>query len=125
MRRSGYALGGLFAATTALCAPAVLAQDGGVRLVFGIENRLEISRNTDLSVPATGTDVLDATQLSFGITTETAIDRLEFAASAALDRRELCRSGRDRVRLRPGVGNAVLSPRSACRRPRHHGRIPP
>lgn len=84
MRRSGLALGGLCAATTALCAPAVLAQDGGVRLVFGIENRLELSHNSDLSVPAGGTDVLDATRLSFGIRSETAIDRLEFAASGAL-----------------------------------------
>jgi hypothetical protein len=84
MRRSGLAFGGLCAVTTALTSSAVLAQDGGVRLVFGLENRLEIARNSDLSVPATGTEVVNATVLSFGLTSETAIDRLEFNASGAL-----------------------------------------
>lgn len=84
MRRSGLAFGGLCAVTTALTSSAVLAQDGGVRLVFGLENRLEIARNSDLSVPASGTEVVNATVLSFGLTTETAIDRLEFNASGAL-----------------------------------------
>ena len=84
MRRSGLALGGLYAVTTALSSSASLAQDGGVRMVFGLENRLEIARNAELSVPATGTDVLDVTRLSFGLTTETAIDRLQFTASGAL-----------------------------------------
>lgn len=84
MRRSGLALGGVCAVTTALTSSAALAQDGGVRLVFGLENRLEIARNSELSVPATGTDVINATVLSFGLTTETAIDRLEFTASGAI-----------------------------------------
>jgi opacity protein-like surface antigen len=84
MRRSGLALGGLYAVTTALTSSAVLAQDGGVRLVFGLENRLEIARNSDLSVPAGGTEVINATVLSFGLTTETAIDRLDFEVSGAL-----------------------------------------
>ena len=84
MRRSGLAFGGLCAATTALTSSALLAQDGGVRLVFGLENRLEIAHNSELSVPATGTDVVNATVLSFGLTTETAIDRLDFFVSGAL-----------------------------------------
>jgi opacity protein-like surface antigen len=84
MRRSGLALGGIYAVTTALCSSAALAQDGGVRLVFGLENRLEVARNSELSVPATGTEVVNATVLSFGVTSETAIDRLDFFVSGAL-----------------------------------------
>lgn len=84
MRRSGLALGGFYAVTTALSSTASLAQDGGVRMVFGFENRLEVARNAELSVPATGTDILNVTRLSFGLTTETAIDRLAFTATGAL-----------------------------------------
>jgi hypothetical protein len=84
MRRSGLAIGGFCAATAALSSPAALAQDGGVRMVFGLENRLEIARNIDLTTPATGTNVINATRLSFGLTTETAIDRLDFTASGAV-----------------------------------------
>lgn len=84
MRRSGLALGGFCAVGAALSSSAAMAQDGGVRMVFGLENRLEISRNTDLSVPATGTDIIDETRLSFGLFAETAIDRLEFSTSGAL-----------------------------------------
>lgn len=83
MRRSGLALGGSLAVTAALSSSA-FAQDGGVRMIFGLENRLEISRNIDLSVPATGTDITNVTRLSFGLVTETQIDRLEFSASGAL-----------------------------------------
>lgn len=53
-------------------------------MVIGLENRLEIVRNDDLSVPAGGTDIANVTRLSFGLTTETAIDRLSFAVSGAL-----------------------------------------
>ena len=83
MRRSGLALGGFCAVGALLSSPA-LAQDGGVRMVFGLENRLEISRNTDLSVPATGTDITDVTRLSFGLVSETPIDRIELSLSGAL-----------------------------------------
>jgi opacity protein-like surface antigen len=84
MRRSGLALGGFCAVSAAISSSASLAQDGGVLLTFGIENRLEIVRNDDLAVPATGTDVTNATRLSFGLRSETAIDRLDFSASGAL-----------------------------------------
>ena len=84
MRRSGLALGGFCTACAALSSPAALAQDGGMRIVFGLENRLEISRNDRLSVPATGTGVSNATRLSFGLTSEREIDRLEVLASGAL-----------------------------------------
>ena len=41
MRRYGIAFGGLCALTTALSPCAVLAQDGGVLITFGFENRFE------------------------------------------------------------------------------------
>lgn len=84
MRRSGLALGG-FVALGALALPGVtLAQDGGVSMVFGLENRFEFVHNDSLAVPAAGTDIANVTRLSFGLTTETAIDRLAFAVSGAV-----------------------------------------
>lgn len=84
MRRTGPALGGIAAVCTALSSSAVLAQDGGMRIIFGLENRLELSRNDRLSVPATGTGITNATRLSFGLISSRAIDQLEFSASGAL-----------------------------------------
>lgn len=84
MRRTGLALGGVCTACALLSSSAVQAQDGGILLTFGIENRLEIVRNDDLSVPSSGTDVANVTVLSFGLISETAIDRLAFAASGAM-----------------------------------------
>lgn len=55
-----------------------------MRIVFGLENRLEISRNDRLSVPASGTDIRNATRLSFGLTSVREIDRLDFTASGAV-----------------------------------------
>ena len=83
MRRSGIAFGRSCAVLTALSPCAALAQDGGVLLTFGIENRIEVVRNDALSVPGTGTDISNATALSFGLLAETQIDRLSFAATGA------------------------------------------
>lgn len=78
--------GVLVLCAAALTAPAAMAQEGpgGVRLVFGIEQRVEYGRNLGLTVPAEGATTASATTLSFGLSSETALDRLEFAASAAL-----------------------------------------
>ena len=83
MRRFGLALGG-FSAVSAVLSSTAFAQDGGMRIVFGLENRLEISRNERLSVPAAGTDIRALTRLSFGLSSIREIDRLEFTASGAL-----------------------------------------
>ncbi|MES2548578.1 MAG: hypothetical protein V4630_02655 [Pseudomonadota bacterium] len=83
MRRSGIAFGGFCAITTVLSPAIAAAQDGGVLLTFGFENRLEVVRNESLSVPAEGTDVANVTSLSFGLISETALDRLSFLASGA------------------------------------------
>ena len=83
MRRSGLALGGFCAVSAALSSSA-MAQDGGMRIIFGLENRLEISRNERLSVPAAGTDIREVTRLSFGLSSIREIDRLDFTASGAL-----------------------------------------
>ncbi len=78
MRHTGHLIGGVCALGAALVPGASRAQEGGLLLRFGIENRLEISRNSDLSVPAEGTEVANATLLSFGLSSETTIDRLTF-----------------------------------------------
>lgn len=83
MRRSGIAFGGICAVTTALSPCALFAQDGGVVLTFGFENRLEVARNGDLAVPAEGTDISNVTTLSFGLTSETQIDRISLDVSGA------------------------------------------
>ncbi|MBL9075328.1 porin [Tabrizicola sp.] len=84
MRQSGLALGGFCAVCAALSSSAALAQDGGMRIIFGLENRLEFSRNDRLSVPATGSNISNATRLSFGLISNREIDQLEFSASGAL-----------------------------------------
>jgi hypothetical protein len=84
MRRSGLLSGGLSAGIMAFAACGASAQDGGLRLIFGIENRIEVERNSSLSVPAAGTTVSNVTALSFGLISETALDRLEFNASGAV-----------------------------------------
>ncbi len=84
MRRSGQLFSGAFALGATLLPGASLAQEGGTLLTFGIENRLEISRNADLAVPAEGTDIANVTLLSFGILSETALDRLEFAVTGGI-----------------------------------------
>ncbi|MGL4236950.1 hypothetical protein [Tabrizicola sp.] len=83
MLRFGPVRGGFCAICAVLTPLSGFAQDGGLRLVFGIENRLEVTRNADLSVPATGTEVANVTQLTFGLISETALDRLEFSATGA------------------------------------------
>lgn len=84
MRRTGQLFGGVCALGATLLPGASLAQEGGTLLTFGIENRFEVSRNADLAVPADGTDIANVTQLSFGIQSETALDRLEFEVTGGI-----------------------------------------
>lgn len=81
-----FPLGGAIGLGAALMASAATAQDadGGLRLVFGIEERLEYGHNLALAVPAEGSTSSAATTLSFGLYASTPLDRLEFTASAAL-----------------------------------------
>lgn len=78
MRQSGQFLGGVCALGAALLPAAGSAQDSDLLVYFGVENRLELDRNSSLSVPATGTDIANVTLLSFGLRSETALDRIEF-----------------------------------------------
>lgn len=84
MHRSVLTAGGLISIAAGVMPLAALAQDGGLQLRFGIENRIEVVRNPDLAVPAEGTSVANVTALSFGLLTETGIDRFDLAASGAL-----------------------------------------
>jgi hypothetical protein len=78
MRRSGQFIGGVCALGAALLPGEVRAQDSDLLVYFGIENRLELSHNESLSVPAAGTEVSNVTLLSFGLNSETALDRINF-----------------------------------------------
>jgi hypothetical protein len=64
---------------SALCLPipSVMAQDaGGVQIVAGIEQGIEAGRNIALEVPDEGNSLATTTRLSFGISSETPIERL-------------------------------------------------
>lgn len=66
-------------------ATGVAAQDvGGVRQTFDVEQRFEFGRNLDLATPAAGSSAVAATVLSYGLFSETPLDRLAFTASGAL-----------------------------------------
>lgn len=58
--------------------------DGGVRLVFGIEYSIEVGDNLALTVPSEGSSTVAATTLSFGFSSQTAVESLDFFGSAAL-----------------------------------------
>lgn len=91
MLRTGHIVAGLCAVGATCLSGAASAQDGGVLLTFGIENRLEISRNASLSIPSEGTEVANVTLLSFGLVSETALDRLSFGVTGGL----IARTGDD------------------------------
>lgn len=81
----GYSLRSAFGLCAAcLTASAAVAQDGGLRLVFGIEQTIEFGRNLGLTVPAEGSSTTAATTLSFGLISEAPLDRLEFTGSGAI-----------------------------------------
>jgi len=79
--RAGLALG---AACLVPSLAAAQDDDGGVRLVFGLEQRLEAGRNVGLDVPDEGSTTSAVTRLSFGLSSITPIDQLEISASSAL-----------------------------------------
>lgn len=84
MRRFGLTTGGLVSVVAGMVPFGVQAQDGGMLLTFGFENRIEIVGNSALEVPAGGTSVANVTALSFGFLSETELDRLAFNVSGAL-----------------------------------------
>ena len=80
----GILLGG---AATGILALPVLAQDAGERargLTFGIEQSLEVGRNLDLSVPASGQSAIATTRLSLGYFDATAVSRFSFDVNGVL-----------------------------------------
>lgn len=74
----------LVAAAGAVATSAAAQEAGGVRQTFDVEQRFEFGRNLDLATPAEGTSSVSATTLSYGLFSETALDRLAFTASGAL-----------------------------------------
>ncbi len=72
-------------AAAGFAATGATAQEfGGVRQTFDIEQRFEYGRNVDLATPAEGSSSVAATVLSYGLFSETPLDRLAFTASGAL-----------------------------------------
>lgn len=67
-----------------LAASPAVAQDAGQRLSFGVEQRFEIGRNTDLAVPAEGTTAAATTTFTFGLVDETPLQRVALDASIGL-----------------------------------------
>lgn len=64
---------------SALFLPAlpVMAQDaGGVQIIVGVEQGVDAGRNIGLEVPGEGNSLATTTRLSFGISSETSIERL-------------------------------------------------
>ncbi|WP_324752407.1 hypothetical protein [Roseovarius sp. Pro17] len=71
-----------------------LAQDeGGLLLTYGIEQRLEAGRNLELSTPEEGAGTISSTILSFGLSSETHIQRIDFNATTALRLSDLAGRG--------------------------------
>lgn len=80
--RAGLAVG----ASWLVLSPAVAqdANEGGVRLYFDVEQRLESGDNVDLDVPSTGNTTSAVTRLGFGISSITPLAQLDFYSSGAL-----------------------------------------
>lgn len=64
--------------------PALAQDEGGLRMVFGIEQRFEAGRNLGLEVPDEGDSIAATTRLSFGLSDRTALSWLELNASTGL-----------------------------------------
>ncbi len=64
--------------------PALAQDEGGLRMVFGIEQRLDAGRNIGLEVPDEGDSISATTRLSFGLSDRTGLSALELNASTAL-----------------------------------------
>ena len=64
--------------------PAHAQDGGGQRFTFGIEQRFEVGRNTDLSFDSEGTSATATTIFSLGVVDETALERVVIDASVGL-----------------------------------------
>lgn len=66
--------------------PAVAQEEetGGLRLTFGIEQRLEVTDNVALEIPSEGTTTEAITRLSFGLVSETAFQSLTIGLAGDL-----------------------------------------
>ena len=84
MQQWGTLNAGLLLGATCLTALPVTAQDGGVSIVLGVEQRLSYGRNVGLEVPAEGSTSRSTTRLRFGITSQTPLDTLSFTAATSL-----------------------------------------
>lgn len=80
------------ATALALHALAAAAQEGGVRTVFGLSERLEASQNPALTVGGGDSSLSSVTSLSFGLTSSTPINVLSLSLDGGL---RLSKTGSD------------------------------
>ncbi|MCQ0090460.1 hypothetical protein [Roseovarius sp. M141] len=67
----------------ALCLPipSVMAQDaGGIQVVVGVEQGIELGSNIGLEIPDEGNSISAPTRLTFGLSSETRVQQLNFEA---------------------------------------------
>lgn len=64
--------------------PAIAQEEGGLRMRFGLEQRLEYADNLALELPAEGATAVSSTRLSFNLSSETRTERLALNVGAAL-----------------------------------------
>ena len=68
----------------AAAGPAFSQEEGGLRLTFGVEERLETSENLALADPSSGSLTSSTTTLSFGLVSETRTEVLRFGLSGGV-----------------------------------------
>jgi outer membrane usher protein FimD/PapC len=77
-------LTGALTAVLALHSLPAAAQDGGLRYVFGLSQRLEARQNPSLAIPAGDDSLTAGTTLSFGLTSSTATEDLSLSLEGGL-----------------------------------------
>lgn len=77
------ALGGVALCAAVAAAPAVANEPSSPTLTFGIDQRFETARNRGLTIPSEGETTQSVTRLSFGLVSETTIQRLSLSGGGA------------------------------------------
>ncbi len=80
----GIALKGAGLAALVAAGPALAQDEGGLRLTFSIEERLEASDNAGLTDPSSGRLTASTTNLAFGLSSETRTQVLRFGLTGGL-----------------------------------------
>ncbi len=77
------AVAGVLLCSAAVAAPVVANEPAQPRLAFTLDQRLEASGNTRLSIPSEGSTVQSVTRLGFALTSDTRVEQLRLTGSSA------------------------------------------